>query len=88
MTRTKRQLETELETALARLELMSKEAVMMREIVSVNKCLETARQLLAEKGDKASAEILADFISRVWWIDLQPSDLITQPYCPEARPRQ
>lgn len=80
MSKTKRQLENELDAAHARLELMAKEAVMMREIVSVQKCLSTARQLVAEQGGEANAELLAQFISRVWWIDLEAADLITQPY--------
>ncbi len=83
MSKTKRQLETELESAHLRLELMTKEALMMREIVSIQKCLESARQLLAETGnDETSAQLLAAFISRVWWIDLQPKELSLQPLKP------
>lgn len=89
MSKTKRQLEAELEVAHAKLELMTKEALMMREIVSIQKCLEVARQLLAETGnDEASAQLLAAFISRVWWIDLQPEQLINQPYPPVVQTRQ
>jgi hypothetical protein len=62
---------------------MTKEALMMREIVSIQKCLESARQLLAETGnDETSAQLLAAFISRVWWIDLQPKELSLQPLKP------
>jgi hypothetical protein len=76
MSKTKRQLEAELEATHAKLELMTKEALMMREIVSIQKCLETARQLLSENdADEASAQLLAAFISRIWWIDLQPEQL-------------
>ncbi len=37
MSKTKRQLETELDAVYAKLELMTKEALMMREIVSIQK---------------------------------------------------
>jgi hypothetical protein len=83
MSKTKRQLETELDAVYAKLELMTKEALMMREIVSIQKCLESARQLLAEtNADEASAQLLAAFISRVWWIDVQPEQLSPQPLKP------
>ena len=89
MSKTKRQLEAELEAVHAKLELMSKEALKMREIVSIQKCLEAARQLLAEIGnDEASAQLLAAFISRVWWIDLKPEQLINPTYPPVAPTRQ
>ena len=89
MAKTKSQLEAELETVYAKLELMTKEALMMREIVSIQKCLEAARQLLAETGnDEASAQLLAAFISRVWWIDLQPGQLINPTYPPVVQTRQ
>lgn len=89
MSKTKRQLEAELEATRAKLELMTKEALMMREIVSIQKCLEAARQLLAETGnDETSAQLLAAFISRVWWIDLQPEQLINPTYPPVVQTRQ
>lgn len=77
MGKTKSQLEAELEAVHTKLELMTKEALMMREVVSIQKCLEAARQLLTETGnDEASAQLLAAFISRVWWIDLKPEQLV------------
>ncbi len=83
MSKTKRQLETELDAVYAMLELMTIVARIMREIVSIQKCLESARQLLAEtNADEASAQLLAAFISRVWWIDVQPEQLSPQPLKP------
>lgn len=75
--RTKQQLESELQIAHARIALLSQEAVRMHEIVSVSKCLAAARELLAEQnGGKADAELLAAFISKLWWIDAKGEDLI------------
>jgi hypothetical protein len=86
MTKTKRQLEADIEALHIKLELMTKEALMMREIVSIQKCLKEARELLAEVGgSEADARLLAAFISRVWWIDLQPEQL--QSHCPAAGDR-
>lgn len=71
--KTKAQLQAELDIALAQLQAVSESAIKMREIVSIQKCLTKAREVLSERG--GDAELLAEFISRVWWIDLRPEDI-------------
>lgn len=73
---TKAQVQSELQTAHARIERLSRSLIQMREIVSVQKCLTEARQLLVENPELEGADLLAAFISRVWWIDVEPQQLI------------
>lgn len=72
---TKAQLQSELQIADAKIELLSRSLVKMREIVSVQKCLSEAREVLAANPELQGAELLAAFIGRVWWIDVKAKDL-------------
>ena len=72
---TKAQLQSELQIADAKIERLSRSLVKMREIVSVQKCLNEAREVLAANPKLQGAELLAAFISRVWWIDVEPEQL-------------
>lgn len=72
---TKAQLQSELSLANTKIERLTACNVRMREIVSIQKCLNEARELLAEHPELSGAELLAAFISRVWWIDLESDQL-------------
>lgn len=72
---TKAQVQNELQAAHAKIERLSRSLVQMREIVSIQKCLAEARQILIENPELEGADLLAAFISRVWWIDLEPDQL-------------
>lgn len=73
---TKQRLAAELRAAETRNIRLENQIEAMREIVSIEKCLITARELLAEQGGTIEdAQLLANFISRIWWIDVEPEHL-------------
>lgn len=76
---TKQQLATELGVTTTRLIRLENQVTAMREIVSIDKCLSTARELIAKRGNTQSdRELLAAFISEIWWIDVEADQLQEQ----------
>lgn len=72
---TKAQLESERQAAYAKIDRLSQALSQIREVISIPRCLQIAKEVLAEEPDLTGPELLAVFISRIWWIDVSAKEL-------------